>query len=75
MVGILNGSLWIWILFIIAYVFFCIYLSFKIYFLSYVVAGIKKFKNDLACNGFCKSTLAPVKKCKYFSGIGILEAR
>lgn len=66
MIGILNGQLWIWILFVIIYVCFCIYLSFKIYFFSHVLAGLNKFKDDFSKLGFCKETFAPVKKSMFF---------
>lgn len=62
MIGILNGQLWIWILFLVIYVGFCIYLSFKIYFFTYVWAGFTKFKDDFKKLGCCKETFAPVRK-------------
>lgn len=62
MIGILNGHLWIWMLFVVLYVCFCVYLSFKIYFFSYVLAGCRKLKDDFKKLGLCKETFAPVKK-------------
>lgn len=64
-IGILNGQLWIWILFIVLYVGFCIYLSFKIYFFSHVLAGCRKFRDDVKKLGFSRETFAPVKKSKF----------
>lgn len=66
-IGILNGQLWIWILFLVAYVCFSIYLSFKIYFFSYVWAGITKFKDDLTKLGCSVKVFAPVKKSMYIT--------
>lgn len=64
MIGILNGNLWIWILFVVAYVCFGIYLSFKIYFFSFVLAGLKKLRDDIVNFGFSTQAFAPVKRGK-----------
>ncbi|XP_045475522.1 SID1 transmembrane family member 1-like isoform X2 [Harmonia axyridis] len=69
--GILNGSLTIWIIFFIGYTSLCFYISFKIYFLSFVIQGLYKFRDDLSKNGFGRETFSPIKKTRFLSLITI----
>lgn len=62
MVGILNGSLAIWIFFVLVYSILCVYISFKIYFVSYVLDGFIQFKNSLTERGFRRETFVPIRK-------------
>ncbi|XP_018334625.1 SID1 transmembrane family member 2 isoform X2 [Agrilus planipennis] len=45
-IGIVDGSLSIWILFMVSYIIFCVYLSFNAYFLSYVRHGLMSVFKD-----------------------------
>lgn len=65
MIGILNGSLAIWIIFTLMYSILCIYLSFKVYFFGYVIEGIKQFKSEVDEDGFALETLAPIRKARF----------
>lgn len=47
MIGILNGTLGVWLVFVIVYSLLCAYISFKIYYISYVFEGFKFFKESL----------------------------
>ncbi|CAH0555525.1 unnamed protein product [Brassicogethes aeneus] len=62
MVGILNGTLTIWIIFVITYGCICLYLSFKVYFFSYILEGVKKFRTDITELGYTVDTLIPIKR-------------
>lgn len=62
MIGILNGSLSVWIMFAVAYSLLCVYISFKIYYLSFIFDGFKKLKEDIMNDGLTAETFAPVKK-------------
>ncbi|XP_044754541.1 SID1 transmembrane family member 1-like isoform X2 [Coccinella septempunctata] len=64
-IGILTGSLSVWIIFVIGYSILCFYISFKIYFLSFVLQGLYKFRDDLSKNGFGRETFSPVKKARF----------
>ncbi|KAJ8945172.1 hypothetical protein NQ318_001638 [Aromia moschata] len=65
MVGILNGSLAIWIIFVVCYTVLCIVLSFKIYFMNYVLDGLKQFKTDIVRKGFCSDAFKPIRKARF----------
>ncbi|KAJ8920109.1 hypothetical protein NQ315_011765 [Exocentrus adspersus] len=47
MVGILNGSLVVWVVFAFCYTVLCVVVSLKIYFFNYAVDGVKQLWKDL----------------------------
>lgn len=65
MVGILNGSMVIWIIFAISYTVLCIAVSFKIYFLNYVLEGFLQLKNNINERGLCSDAFKPIRKGKF----------
>lgn len=64
MIGILNGNLAIWVIFVVCYTLLVVGLSFKIYFLNYVIDGLEQFKNCINDHGFCFESLKPIRKSK-----------
>lgn len=65
MVGILNGSLTVWIVFVVIYSLLCAYISFKIYFISFVFVGFKQLKKSFRSSEDKVEAIAPVKKSKF----------
>lgn len=65
MIGILNGSLFIWIVFILAYGALIILLSLKIYYVNFVINGTKQFYESYKTNGFSKETFVPLRKGRF----------
>ncbi|KAK9887856.1 hypothetical protein WA026_000164 [Henosepilachna vigintioctopunctata] len=65
MIGILHSYFFIWLLFYIGYIGLCIYLSFKIYFISYILEGFKKVEENICENGLTKNSLKPNKKYRF----------
>ncbi|KAJ8978689.1 hypothetical protein NQ317_004217 [Molorchus minor] len=65
MIGILDGSLAIWIIFILAYIILCAVLSFKIYFVNYVLYGVKQLKENYENHGFRNDMLVPIRKARF----------
>ncbi|RZC40785.1 Sid-1-related A [Asbolus verrucosus] len=65
MVGILNGTLGVWIFFVVVYSLLCAYISFKIYFISFVFDGFKQFKESLWAPGNKVEAIAPIKKSRF----------
>lgn len=64
MVGILNGTLFIWVVFFIGYAALIIILSLKIYYLNFVIYGIHQFQMSYQASGFCKEIFVPLRKGK-----------
>ncbi|KAL3268177.1 hypothetical protein HHI36_007304 [Cryptolaemus montrouzieri] len=64
-IGILNGGLAVWLAFVVGYTMLCFYISFKIYFLSFVLEGFYKFRNEILKSGFAKESFEPVKKARF----------
>ncbi|CAG9828914.1 unnamed protein product [Diabrotica balteata] len=65
MIGILNGNLAIWIIFVVCYTLLCLFLSLKIYFLNYVVDGLNQFRNSITKKGFTQHALKPIRKARF----------
>ncbi|XP_066249476.1 SID1 transmembrane family member 2-like [Euwallacea similis] len=65
MVGILDGSLLIWVIFLVGYFVLIVILSLKIYYLNFAVEGIKQFYHSMQKSGFCKDTFFPLKKARF----------
>jgi len=65
MVGILNGSVTIWIVFLVLYASLIVILSLKIYYLNFVLYGLKQFYNSYQKAGLCKETVSPIKKSRF----------
>ncbi|CAH1102698.1 unnamed protein product [Psylliodes chrysocephalus] len=65
MIGILNGNLAIWVIFVVCYTLLVVGLSFKIYFLNYVIDGLEQFKNCINDHGFCFESLKPIRKTRF----------
>ncbi|CAG9819072.1 unnamed protein product [Phaedon cochleariae] len=65
MIGILNGSLAIWIIFIVFYSALVVILSFKIYFLNFVLDGLKQLKRDIQKKGIGVDTFNPIRKARF----------
>ncbi|XP_044759074.1 SID1 transmembrane family member 1-like isoform X2 [Coccinella septempunctata] len=65
MIGILHSHFLIWLSFYVGYIGLCLYLSFKIYFLSYVIQGFKKVEEEIHLTGLTKKTFTPNKKVRF----------
>ncbi|XP_066157287.1 SID1 transmembrane family member 1-like [Euwallacea fornicatus] len=65
MMGILDGSLVIWVIFLVGYFVLILILSLKIYYLNFAVDGMKQFYNCIQKSGFCKETFVPLKKSRF----------
>lgn len=65
MVGILDGSSAIWIVFLVLYATLIVVLSLKIYYLNFVIYGVKQFYNTYQNAGFSKETVTPIKKSRF----------
>ncbi|KAF7272265.1 hypothetical protein GWI33_014926 [Rhynchophorus ferrugineus] len=66
MIGILDGTLFIWIFFIVAYSILIVLLSFKIYYVNYVINGMKQFYKSYKEIGFAMETFSPLRKGRFF---------
>ncbi|KAJ8978688.1 hypothetical protein NQ317_004216 [Molorchus minor] len=64
-VGILNGSLAIWVIFAVCYTILCVTISFKIYFMNYVLEGISQLRSGVKRKGVCKETFIPIRKARF----------
>ncbi|NP_001099012.1 Sid-1-related A precursor [Tribolium castaneum] len=64
MIGILNGSLTVWIVFVVIYSLLCAYISFKIYFISFVFDGFKQLKQSLKSSNKVEA-IAPIRKSRF----------
>lgn len=64
MIGILHSHFLIWLSFYVGYIALCMYLSFKIYFLGFVLHGFKKVEKEIHQTGLTKKTFTPNKKGK-----------
>lgn len=64
MLGILDGSLVVWVIFAISYILLCIALSFKIYFFNYVVNGLKELQREIQLRGYTTNVLYPIRRGK-----------
>ncbi|KAL1492112.1 hypothetical protein ABEB36_012602 [Hypothenemus hampei] len=69
MVGILSGTLEVWIIFLLGYATLIIILSFKIYYFNFVMFGFKKLYDQYKDKGVCKEIFTPIKRCKFFTYI------
>ncbi|KAG5866897.1 hypothetical protein JTB14_037848 [Gonioctena quinquepunctata] len=65
MIGILKGDWAIWIIFVISYTSLCIVVSFKIYFLNYVMDALKDLKEIVRVNGFCSDIWRPIRRARF----------
>lgn len=65
MIGILDGTLFIWVLFIVSYSILIILLSLKIYYVNYVVSGAKQFYIFYKNQGLCIETVSPLRKGRF----------
>ncbi|KAL3274294.1 hypothetical protein HHI36_015699 [Cryptolaemus montrouzieri] len=65
MIGILHGYFFIWLAFFLGYIVLCIYLSFKIYFLGYILEGFKRVEGQIHERGINKHALTPNKKVRF----------
>ncbi|XP_056636310.1 SID1 transmembrane family member 1-like isoform X1 [Diorhabda sublineata] len=66
MIGILNGNLVIWITFVVCYSFLCIFLSLKIYYLNYVIDGLRQLKKNLSNSGITiRECFRPIRKTRF----------
>lgn len=65
MIGILNGSIVIWIVFSLSYTALCVAISFKIYFMNYVVEGLLRVKENIKNQGFCSNAFIPIRRGNY----------
>lgn len=65
MLGILKGTLAIWIIFVLCYSLLCIYLSFKIYFFSYILEGFKQLQNDYYDVSVKFKIFEPIRKARF----------
>ncbi|KAK9881818.1 hypothetical protein WA026_017331 [Henosepilachna vigintioctopunctata] len=63
--GIMNGTLTVWLIFIFGYSLMCLYISFKIYYLSYILKGFNKLRQDISKLGFASEVFIPVKKARF----------
>jgi hypothetical protein len=66
MVGILNSTLSVWIVFVVIYSVLCVYISFKIYFVSFVFDGFKQLKKTFTSSDNKVEAIAPIKKSRFF---------
>lgn len=64
MLGILNGSLSVWIVFVVIYSLLCAYISFKIYFISFVFDGFKQLKRSFQSSNTVEA-IAPIRKSRF----------
>lgn len=65
MVGVLNGHISLWIIFIIFYIFLCIYVSFNIYFLSYVKRGVQGVVDEWTTDHDVLKAIEPKRKGRF----------
>lgn len=66
MVGILNGNLAVWIIFVICYSFLCIFLSLKIYYLNYVIDGLRQLKDNFSNKGItARECFRPIRRTRF----------
>ncbi|KAF2898206.1 hypothetical protein ILUMI_07968 [Ignelater luminosus] len=65
MVGILNGHITFWIIFIIFYIVLCIYVSFNIYFLSYVKRGVQGIVDEWTTDHDVLKAIEPKRKAHF----------
>ncbi|XP_022917661.2 SID1 transmembrane family member 1-like [Onthophagus taurus] len=65
MLGILTNSTAIMIIFVISYLFLCIFLSFKIYFMGYVIKGIMQEIELLKNKNAVVEALTPIRKGRF----------
>lgn len=65
MVGILDGSVVIWIVFLVLYASLIVILSLKIYYLNFVIYGVKRLYHSYQMAGLCKKTVTPIKKSRF----------
>ncbi|CAG9856719.1 unnamed protein product [Phyllotreta striolata] len=65
MIGILNGDLVIWITFVICYSILVVILSFKIYFLNYVIIGLNEFRTTLTNGESISKAIMPIRKTRF----------
>uniref|UniRef100_V5G0U6 SID1 transmembrane family member 1 n=2 Tax=Anoplophora glabripennis TaxID=217634 RepID=V5G0U6_ANOGL len=65
MLGILNGGLAIWVVFAVSYTALCIVLSFKIYFLNYVVNGVKELHREIKTRGYSTDVFLPIRRGRF----------
>ncbi|XP_017769437.1 PREDICTED: SID1 transmembrane family member 1-like [Nicrophorus vespilloides] len=61
MFGILFNSMAIMVIFIVAYIAFCIYVALKIYFFSYVVKGMRHIYSEYRNDRRVPSALKPIR--------------
>lgn len=64
MIGILNGTLTVWIVFVVIYSLLCVYISFKIYFISFVFDGFKQLKDNIQNSEDKVEAIVPIRKSK-----------
>lgn len=65
MLGVLNGHIALWIVFIIIYISFCFYVSFNIYFISYVRKGLTSVYDEWQEDRDVKKALEPRRKAHF----------
>ncbi|XP_050304871.1 SID1 transmembrane family member 1-like [Anthonomus grandis grandis] len=65
MIGILNGSLFIWIAFLVSYAILIMVLSLKIYYFNMVVVGVQQFYSKYQQAGLCLDTFHPIRKGRF----------
>nr|CAH7721468.1 unnamed protein product [Callosobruchus chinensis] len=64
-VGILNGSLSIWVAFVVGYSALCVAVSLKIYYLNYVLDGLRQCKEIIQEKGISSNAFMPVRKARF----------
>ncbi|KAK5644970.1 hypothetical protein RI129_006270 [Pyrocoelia pectoralis] len=65
MLGVLNGHLALWIVFILIYISFCLYVSFNIYFISYVKEGLTSVYDEWNEDRDVRKALEPRRKVHF----------
>ncbi|KAF5303797.1 hypothetical protein FQR65_LT08133 [Abscondita terminalis] len=65
MVGVLNGHIALWIVFIIVYIVFCAYVSCNIYFISYVKKGLSSVYRDWHVDRNLTRALEPKRRTHF----------
>jgi hypothetical protein len=61
----LKDTLGVWIVFVVIYSFLCVYISFKIYFVSFVFDGFKQLKKTFTSSDNKVEAIASIKKGRF----------
>jgi hypothetical protein len=60
-----ESTLGVWVVFVVIYSFLCVYISFKIYFVSFVFDGFKQLKKTFTSSDNKVEAIAPIKKSRF----------